>query len=107
MGIFDEDKLIDDAFLQKMGFKRNIYVRKGYFSKTYKFKFSDWGSKPISTISPICCYYSRPNNNLYIQKNSLSPQAKKYKIYNYDDFLKALYKHGLIYYKAENENSSI
>ena len=45
---------------------------------------------------------------IYIyKKNSLSPQAKKYKVYNCDDFLKTLYKHGLIYYKAENENSSI
>ena len=107
MSVFDEDKLIDDAFLKRMGFSRNPIQAKGYFSKIYRSRYKDWGENPCVMIAPLIAYYSRPNNNLYIQKNSLSPQSKKYKIYNYDDFLKALYKHGLIYYKTENENSSI
>ena len=36
MSVFDEDKLIDDAFLKRMGFSRNPIQAKGYFSKIYK-----------------------------------------------------------------------
>ena len=100
MSVFDEDKLIDDAFLKRMGFSRNHIQAKGYFSKIYRTRYKDWGEEPSMIMVPLTAYYSRPNNNLYIQKNSLSPQAKKYKVYNCDDFLKTLYKHGLIYYKA-------
>ena len=86
MSVFDEDKLIDDAFLKRMGFSRNPIQAKGYFSKIYRTRYKDWGEEPSMIMVPLTAYYSRPNNNLYIQKNSLSPQAKKYKVYNCDDF---------------------
>lgn len=50
---------------------------------------------------PLTAYYSRPNNNLYIQKNSQSDKTKKHKVYNQDDFLRALYEHELIYFKIK------
>mgnify|MGYP003288642206 CR=1 FL=1 len=101
MSIFDEDKLIDDAFLEKMGFKHNIDNPKGYFSRNYTHRFSDWGSKPVAIISGIGCYYSRPNNNLYIQRSCWTHKSKKHKVYNQDDFLRALYEHDLIYFKIK------
>ena len=101
MSIFDEDKLIDDAFLEKMGFKHYLDNPKGYFSRIYTSRFSDWGSKPVVIMPDICCYYSRPNNNLYIQRNYWSHKSKKHKVYNQDDFLRALYEHNLIYFKIK------
>ena len=70
MSVFDEDKLIDDAFLKRMGFSRNPIQAKGYFSKIYRTRYKDWGEEPSMIMVPLTAYYSRPNNNLYIQKNS-------------------------------------
>lgn len=101
MSIFDEDKLIDDAFLEKMGFKQSTDKQKGYFSRYYTNRFSDWGSQPTGIITHIWCYYSRPNNNLYIQRDTGLYKTKKHKVYNQDDFLRALYEHELIYFKIK------
>ena len=101
MSVFDEDKIIDDEFLKRMGFSRNPIQAKGYFSKIYRTRYKDWGEEPSMIMVPLTAYYSRPNNNLYIQKNSQSDKTKKHKVYNQDDFLRALYEHELIYFKIK------
>lgn len=101
MSIFDEDKLIDDAFLKKMGFYKSPTHVKGYFSKMYHHRYRDWGKEPCVIISPLTAYYSRKHNNLYIQKSFWSHESKKHKVYNQDDFLRALYEHDLIYFKIK------
>lgn len=101
MSVFDEDKLIDDEFLKWLGFEPSPTCVKRYFTKTYTHRYSDWGSKPATILSRIDCYYSRPNNNLYIQRDVWTDKSKKHKVYNQDDFLEALREHDLIYYKVE------
>ena len=105
MSVFDEDKMIDDEFLKRMGF--DSHTHKGYFSKMYHNRYKDWGKEPSVIISPLTAYYSKKHNNLYIQISCYDWRSKKHKVYNQDDFLKALYEHKLIYYKVENESSSI
>ena len=68
MSVFDEDKTIDDDFLKRMGFSRNPIQAKGYFSKIYRTRYKDWGEEPSMIMAPLTAYYSRHNNNLYIQK---------------------------------------
>ena len=104
MSVFDEDKMIDDEFLKRMGFGPRA---KGYFNKMYHSRYRDWGKEPCVVISPLNAYYSRKCNNLYIQISPFDWRSKKHKVYNQDDFLRALYEHELIYYKVENESSSI
>ena len=65
------------------------------------------GKEPCVVISPLTAYYSRKHNNLYIQISCWDWRSKKHKVYNQDDFLRALHEHELIYYKVENESSSI
>lgn len=101
MSVFDEDKTIDDAFLEKMSFKQYSNNPKGYFSRLYTRRFSDWGSEPTGIATHKWCYYSRPNNNLYIQRDTGPFKTKKHKVYNQDDFLRALYEHELIYFKIK------
>lgn len=96
MSIFDDDLLekpITDEFLLEFGFSHPYYSKKGYFSKVYY---------TASYSSGILAYYSRPNNNLYIQKYDWSKRSKKYKVYNQTEFLTALYKHKLIYRDESN-----
>jgi hypothetical protein len=107
MSVFDEDKMIDDEFLKRMGFDPSPTRVKGYFSKMYHSRYRDWGKEPCTIISPLTAYYSRKHNNLYIQISCWDWRSKKHKVYNQDDFLRALYEHELIYYKVENESSSI
>ena len=84
MSVFDEDKTIDDAFLKRIGFSRNPRPAKGYFSKIYRTRYKDLGKEPSMIMAPLIAYYSRPNNNLYIQRNCQSPKTKKHKVYNQD-----------------------
>lgn len=107
MSVFDEDKMIDDEFLKRMGFGPSPTCAKGYFYKMYHNRYKDWGTEPCVVISSLNAYYSRKYNNLYIQISSYDWRSKKHKVYNQDDFLRALYEHELIYYKVENESSSI
>ena len=104
MSVFDEDKMIDDEFLKRMEFGPRV---KGYFYKMYHNRYKDWGKEPCVVISSLNAYYSRKYNNLYIQISSYDWRSKKHKVYNQDDFLRALHEHELIYYKTEHESSSI
>lgn len=107
MSVFDEDKMIDDEFLKRMGFGPSPTRVKGYFYKMYHNRYKDWGTEPCVVISSLNAYYSRKHNNLYIQIDCYDWRSKKHKVYNQDDFLRALHEHELIYYKTEYESSSI
>ena len=97
MSVFDEDKTIDDDFLKRMGFSRNPIQAKGYFSKIYRSRYKDWGEEPCVMIAPLTAYYSRPNNNLYIEKviDWSACGYWKYNIQDQLDFLSIISKYGL------------
>lgn len=101
MSLFDEDKIIDDEFLKRMGFDPSPTRVKGYFSKMYQNRYRDWGREPCVIIFPLIAYYSRKHNNLYIQISCYDQRYKKHKVYNQDDFLRTLYEHDLIYFKIK------
>lgn len=105
MSIFDEDKLIDDDFLKWLGFQYvvtnnshiNYRFHNGYIRRYYC-RYRDHGHEPISVISAVDVHYDINNYNLTIYEPY---QEKSYKVYNQDDFLTALYKHELIYFKIK------